>query len=219
MPGSLSAGEGSPAPQPDTPPSKRVRRQGEDGSPERRGLSAGAADGTAAGAVAGDGAHSEDKAAMDRWVLLLLLWLLALGLDSLWDGCSLLNPGLRICSVYYNDVSYAFFIINWTPHPVLKCVVLFAQSHLLVDVDPPQTYRAQLSTRYCCAAVRCVRYIDHVTIPVGTIRTTVRTQKVPEVPSITVFFCIERGHTDTIIGPRCVQTVSTKKEKTSNKSV
>ena len=68
MPGSLSAGEGSPAAQPDTPPSKRVRRQGEDGSPERRGLSTGtgAADGAAAGAAAGDGARSEHKAAMDR---------------------------------------------------------------------------------------------------------------------------------------------------------
>lgn len=73
MPGSLSTGTESPAPQPDTPPSKRVRRQGEDGSPERRGLSAGAADGAAAGAAAGDGAHSEDKIAMGRWVLLLTM--------------------------------------------------------------------------------------------------------------------------------------------------
>lgn len=73
MPGSLSTGAGSSTPQPDTPPSKRVRRQGEDGSPERRGLSAGAADGAAAGAAAGNGAHSEDEIAMDRWVLLLTL--------------------------------------------------------------------------------------------------------------------------------------------------
>lgn len=73
MPGSLSTGAGSSAPQPDTPPSKRVRRQGEDGSPERRGLSGGAADGAAAGAAAGDGAHSKDETAMNRWVLLLSL--------------------------------------------------------------------------------------------------------------------------------------------------
>lgn len=70
MPGSLSTEAGSPAPQPDTPPSKRVRRQGEDGSPDRRGLSAGAADGAAAGAAGGDGAHGEENTAMDRWMLL-----------------------------------------------------------------------------------------------------------------------------------------------------
>lgn len=66
MPGSLSGGAGSASGQPpDSPPSKRVRRQGEEGSPERSEVAAAASAG-----IASRGAGKSDDGAvqMDRCV-------------------------------------------------------------------------------------------------------------------------------------------------------